>query len=123
MKSRCILIVDDDPLIRELMTELLRDEGYQVETAADGAQGLELVERLTPALAVVDAEMPGLDGEGFVRALRRRHQRLPVVAISVDRWSARSMVERGASAYLTKPFQLDDVVGTVARFCQDRTAA
>jgi two-component system, chemotaxis family, chemotaxis protein CheY len=65
-----VLVVDDDPKIRELVSDLLSMEGYTVYTATNGADGLRLLERTTPRLVVLDIRMPVLDGWGFARALR-----------------------------------------------------
>src|SRR5262249_26997875 len=67
-----ILIVDDDPIIRSLMLDALEDQGHAVIEAADGVEALALVEGAAPALIVVDAIMPNMDGFALCRELRRR---------------------------------------------------
>jgi CheY-like chemotaxis protein len=72
-----ILVVDDDHDLRELLVSLLDDEGYRTSTAVDGIDALEIARRDGPALILVDANMPRLDGAGFCRTYRELVARLP----------------------------------------------
>ncbi len=65
-----ILVVDDEPMIRELVADALREFGYHVETAANGAEALEVMRQAVPHAIVLDLMMPRLDGSGFVELLR-----------------------------------------------------
>jgi DNA-binding response OmpR family regulator len=77
-----LLIVDDDPLIRELHTRVLQSEGYEVETAGDGAAALERLAVKKFDLVVIDRAMPNLDGASMVLALRSAGSRIPVVMVT-----------------------------------------
>ncbi|MCF7730745.1 MAG: response regulator [Akkermansiaceae bacterium] len=79
-----ILVIDDDPSMRELTTRSLGKEGYRVECAADGKQGLAMAEELQPDVITLDVMMPGLNGFGFIEGLRQLPgcQHVPVIVIT-----------------------------------------
>jgi two-component system OmpR family response regulator len=109
-----ILVVDDDPHLREIVRFALEQAGFHVEEAADGRAGLERVQRSVPALIVLDIMMPELDGLGVCREVRRKHE-LPIVFLSsrddeVDRILG---LELGGDDYLTKPFSPRELVARV----------
>jgi CheY-like chemotaxis protein len=108
-----ILVVDDDPSIRTTVSEILAMEGYPVETAADGAEALQAVERVQPALVLLDMRMPVMDGWGFARALRDRGLHLPILVMTAAQNARRWAEEIGADGYLAKPFDLLDLLNAV----------
>lgn len=110
-----ILVVDDDPAIRRTVAEILAFEAYTVETAPDGAQALQAVERERPGLVLLDMRMPVLDGWGFAQALKERNIALPIVVMTAARDSARWAAEIGAAGHLAKPFDLLDLLAVVER--------
>jgi CheY-like chemotaxis protein len=113
---RRILVVDDEPTIREFVSEVLRDAGYTVETAANGAEALQLMQRSLPHGIVLDVMMPKLDAQGFVELARLNptFAKIPIVVLTAA-YAAHETAERlGARACLTKPFELDDLVSVVA---------
>jgi CheY-like chemotaxis protein len=77
-----ILVVDDEPAVRDLVSGLLEDEGYTVHTAPDGLAAVEVVARESPDLVLTDLYMPGLDGRELIARLRREWPRLPIVVLS-----------------------------------------
>ena len=110
-----LLVVDDEPNIRELLSASLRYAGFEVETAADGQQALALAESYRPDLLVLDVMMPGLDGFGVVRRLRQAGKRTPVVFLTArdaaeDKVSGLTL---GGDDYVTKPFSLDEVLARI----------
>jgi DNA-binding response OmpR family regulator len=110
-----VLVVDDDPNIRETVADCLEDEGYRVVTAADGAQGLAAVERERPDVILLDMRMPVLDGWGFARAYRARHDAEARLVCMTAAANARAWgQEIGADACLSKPFDLDALFAAVA---------
>jgi urea transport system substrate-binding protein len=116
MQERCVLVVDDDPEIRETVADCLEDEGYRVLTAANGAQGLDVAEREPPDVILLDMKMPVLDGWEFAH----RYRRLPAhAALLVCMTAADDVRQRcrdiGADGCLSKPFDLDALFATVAR--------
>src|SRR5512138_915013 len=103
-KSR-ILIVDDEVNARTALAELLRDEGYAVETAADGFKALPKLDEFSPDAVVTDLKMPGLDGIGLMAKVHEQDPERPVIVTTalgaVD--TAVAAMRQGAADYLTKP--------------------
>ena len=100
-----ILVVDDEPRIRDVVQYALEREGFQVVCAADGVQALEQVRQAEPDLIVLDVLMPELDGLSVCRAIRK-HSAVPVIFLSsrseeIDRIMG---LELGGDDYVTKPF-------------------
>jgi len=113
--GRRVVIAEDEALIRLDLREMLEEEGYQVVgEAGDGEAAVELVERLSPDLVILDVKMPGLDGIAAAEQVARR--RLAAV-VMLTAFSQRDLVERareaGAMAYLVKPFQKKDLLPTI----------
>src|SRR5690606_28970684 len=79
-----ILVVDDDPPVREMMELVLRSAGYDVRGAADGKAGLAQVEEFDPDAVVLDWRMPVMSGEVFLEEYRRRGWTRPVVVVTAD---------------------------------------
>jgi CheY-like chemotaxis protein len=110
-----ILIVDDEPLIVDILAEVLQDEGYDVLTAHNGRAALAAVDNGVPGLVLMDVMMPGMDGHEAYRAIRAhpRGKGIPVVLMSAA--VKPSLVDPGVSAFLPKPIDLDKLLGLVAR--------
>ncbi len=113
-KSR-VLVVDDDPAIREMVSEFLRMEGYLVDTAADGAEGLRAVQKRVPSIVLLDMRMPILDGWGFARTLRERGIHLPILAFTASHSPRRWAEEIGAEGFLAKPFDLPQLLAAIEK--------
>jgi DNA-binding response OmpR family regulator len=111
-----ILVVDDEPNIREVVELYLRREGFEVEVVGDGAAALAAVERKTPDLIVLDLMLPILGGIQVTRALRQGDERdIPIIMLTAkgeesDRIAG---LELGADDYLTKPFSPKELVARV----------
>jgi urea transport system substrate-binding protein len=112
--SSPILVVDDDPCIREMVAQVLTSEGYPVVTAANGAEALEIVEREHPALVLLDMRMPIVSGWDFAQELTVRGVALPIVVMTAALDARRWAEEIGAAGYLAKPFDLMVLLDTVA---------
>lgn len=117
MKRCSVLVVDDDPSILATVAEILDLEGFPVATAANGAEALEVVERQSPTIVLLDMRMPVLDGWGFVRALQERGRTLPVLVMTAAQDTRRWAEEIGAAGYLAKPFDLNDLINAVEALC------
>jgi DNA-binding response OmpR family regulator len=105
-----VLVVDDDPDVREVVATVLGDDGYEVDTASDGAEALRKVGEHAPDAVILDAMMPVMDGYEFLKLWRTRpvEERAPVLVVSAVRdW--RTALESGAQGYLSKPFDLDSL--------------
>ena len=109
-----VLVVDDDPEIREVVTWLLEDEGLPVETAADGQRALDCATRTRPALIVLDMGLPLINGEEVAARLRAHYaEPPPIIVVSADGRAAEKAARIGARAYLHKPFDVDELVRLV----------
>jgi DNA-binding response OmpR family regulator len=100
-----VLVVDDEPIVREVVVRYLRREGYETLEAADGSRARELLERHNPSLVVLDLMLPGTDGLELCRWIRSRSD-LPVIMLTARGEESDRIVglELGADDYVTKPF-------------------
>jgi len=112
-----ILIVDDDQPIVEFITEALAEEGYTVRSAFNVANAVDATSKRLPDLIIMDLHMPGKTGDVFVRELRRDGQTdVPVILMTADTASARTLETEGIAYCLLKPFDLDDLLACVAKY-------
>jgi len=107
-----ILVVDDEVNERTALAELLRDEGYDVETAADAFKALGKYESFTPHVVVTDLKMPGMDGIELVKKIRGSEDPAAVVVMTAFGavQSAIEAMRAGAAEYLTKPLNFDELL-------------
>jgi DNA-binding response OmpR family regulator len=112
-----LLVIDDDPAVRELMARTLSQEGYAVHTAENGARGLELAKALKPAVITLDVMMPGMDGWAVVSALKADPELsdIPVVMLTIvdDQKLGFTL---GAADYLTKPIDWKRLTSVLERY-------
>jgi len=122
--SARILVVEDDPAVRQTLTDILEINGYEVCAVADGEAGLAAARTEAPAVVLTDLAMPRLDGFGLLGALRRDPdtRALPVIVLTAraDRASMRRGMELGADDFITKPFTEDEVLHSVAARLEKR---
>lgn len=110
-----VLVVDDEPDIRQVLAYVLGDEGYEVYEASDGHTALELIDREHPDIIILDMKMPGMDGWNFVRQYRERHDhRAAIIVLTAAQDAARRGADVDADGYVSKPFDLDVLVERVA---------
>ncbi len=107
-----ILIVDDEPSIVELLAVSLKFQGFEVQTASTGAEGLDRARVFRPDAVILDVMMPGMDGFGLLRRLRADGSEAPVLFLTAkdtveDKVSGLTL---GADDYVTKPFSLEEVI-------------
>jgi two-component system response regulator AtoC len=106
-----VLVIDDDPGIREYLETLATRQGYGVYTAADGESALADLDRTCPDLITLDAVLPGMDGLETLRQIKQRMPEVPVIMLS-GHGQARTIVEAmrlGASDFLRKPFEVEEL--------------
>ncbi len=117
-----ILIVDDEANARTALAELLRDDGYVVETAADGFKALPKLDEFAPDLLLTDLKMPGLDGIALMRKARERDPECVAIVMTafgaVE--TAVAAMRDGAADYLTKPINVDELSLVVERALERR---
>jgi CheY-like chemotaxis protein len=119
--DRRVLVVDDDPSIREALSDLLGDEGYRVTTAPNGAEALNLLRapgELRPCVILLDLMMPVMNGQQFYAEQQRDPAlaAIPIVVISADGNVALKAAAFGGE-FLAKPVRLDTVLGVLGRLC------
>jgi DNA-binding NtrC family response regulator len=117
-----VLVVDDEQSARSGMERLLRQEGYTVDTAADGASALGVAAEHPPDVVVTDLKMPGMDGLELVAKLRAQDPDIPVIVVTTfsDVASAVGAIRAGAEDYLTKPVDFDALIITIERSVERR---
>jgi DNA-binding response OmpR family regulator len=109
-----VLVVDDEPIVREVVCSYLQREGYRTLEAGDGPSARTILERSSPALVVLDLMLPGADGLELCRWIRGRSE-LPVIMLTARGDEADRIVglELGADDYVTKPFSPRELVARV----------
>ena len=113
-----VLVIEDDPGARDLLTRFLTKEGYRVETAAGGEAGLRLARELRPDVITLDVMMPGMDGWAVLNELKADPELadIPVVMLTIvdDKNLGYAL---GAADYLTKPIQRDRLLSVLEKYC------
>jgi two-component system response regulator MprA len=115
MNKGTILLIDDERAIREMLKPLLEIEGYRVEIAADGLEGIDLIRKgIRPSVILLDMMMPRANGWDFLDVLRTHPDLgdIPVVAVSAYKEVAKSV---RPTALVTKPIQLQDLLLTLEK--------
>jgi two-component system, OmpR family, response regulator MprA len=110
-----VLVVDDEPAVRDALDRALRAEGYRVRTAGDGREALDRMAQEPPDVVVLDLLMPVMDGLEVARSLRAAGDRTPILVLTA-RDSVADRVEgldAGADDYLVKPFALDELLARI----------
>lgn len=126
MATGQLLLVDDEPGLRQAVQAYLEDEGFKVHVASNAREGWDLLQQISPDLVISDVMMPQVDGYQFLKQLREdpRFQALPVIFLT-----ARGMTtdriqgyNAGCDAYLSKPFDPDELVAMVSNLLERRAA-
>ncbi|WP_395653512.1 response regulator transcription factor [Phycicoccus elongatus] len=110
-----LLVVEDEPNIRELLATSLRFAGFEVHTASNGTEAIRLAGSLEPDLVVLDVMLPDLDGFAVTRRIRESGKHIPIVFVTA-RDSLDDKIKGltvGGDDYVTKPFSLDEVVARI----------
>ncbi len=114
-ESARLLVVDDEPNIRELLSASLRFAGFEVRAAADGREAITAAREFDPDLVVLDVMLPGMDGFEVLRKMRAEGRTLPVLFLTArdeteDKITGLTL---GGDDYVTKPFSLEEVVARI----------
>jgi len=125
--SAQLLLVDDEPGLREAVKDYLQESGFSVQVASNAREGWDLMQQNTPDLVISDVMMPQVDGYQFLKQLREdaRFQALPVVFLTAKGMTGDRIqgYQAGVDAYLPKPFDPDELVAIVENLLTRRTAA
>jgi DNA-binding NtrC family response regulator len=120
-----ILFVDDEPALREVMAERLRDRGYEVVEADSGETALDLLEQFAFDTIITDLRMPGIDGVGVIESAVERYP--GIIAIVITGYGtikdAVDAIKRGASDFIAKPFQFDELMHVLHKALEQRRLA
>lgn len=112
-----VLVIDDQHDIVDLIIDFLRDEGYSVHGATDGASALATIAAQPPALILLDMFMPHMTGIELWEHLQSHELAdIPVVLMTASPSAAESLLAQGATGYLAKPFDLDNLLACVKRY-------
>ncbi|NJO39699.1 MAG: response regulator transcription factor [Cyanobacteria bacterium CRU_2_1] len=121
-----LLLVDDEPGLREAVKAYLEDDGFTVHVASNAREGWDLLQQTSPDLVISDIMMPHVDGYQFLKQLRDdpRYQALPVVFLTARGMTSDRIqgYNAGCDAYLSKPFDPDELVAIVSNLLNRRTA-
>ena len=116
-----VLVVEDEPAQSDLVRDILESDGYQVESVADGVAALARIDAGGIDLVILDIGLPDVDGLAVCQSIRtpERANQPPIIMMSAlpDETIPRTVTAVGADEYITKPFDLNELLATVARHC------
>ena len=117
MMQASVLIVDDEPLVRQTLSEWMKRMNFRVFEADSGRQAMEMIRRGEPDIVISDVVMPGMDGVELLKEAKAVKADIPFLMISgyPSRSTAVDIMNHGASDYLPKPFTPDELVHRVSR--------
>ncbi|HEX6123544.1 MAG TPA: chemotaxis protein CheW, partial [Ktedonobacterales bacterium] len=120
-----LLVVDDSPSVRRVVSNMLKAHGWNVQTARDGIEALEVIARERPAAVLLDIEMPRMDGYELMATIRSQEQyrTLPLLVLTSRAATKHQQraVQLGADAYIIKPYQDEDLLNQIATLVQARS--
>jgi CheY-like chemotaxis protein len=119
-----LLVVDDSPSVRRVVSNMLKANGWEVVTSRDGVEALEQIARERPAAVLLDIEMPRMDGYELMASIRAQEQYhdLPLIALTsraASKHRQRAM-QLGANEYIIKPYQDQELLAIINRLVQAR---
>ena len=117
-----VLVVDDELNMRLVLGAMLKKEGYDVASAADGREALEILKSGRIAVVITDLKMPRIDGMELLRRITEHYPEVPVVMITAHGTVATAVeaLKKGALDYVTKPFELDELKNVIAKAVKTR---
>ncbi|MBU1044154.1 MAG: sigma-54 dependent transcriptional regulator [Candidatus Omnitrophica bacterium] len=112
MKKEHILVVDDEPGMRQFLNKLLSDNGYKISTAENGNDALDLIAKQVPDLAIIDFKMPGMDGLQLLSKIKEKFPQVTVIMMTAygTMENAIRAIKSGAYDYLSKPFEIESIL-------------
>jgi len=126
MAGERILVVDDNLTNLKLARVLLTGEGYEVRVATGSTEAIELLKSFSPALILMDLQLPEMDGLELTKLLKKDPtlERVPIVALTANamKGDEERALEAGCDGYITKPIELDTFGRRVAEYLHDRSA-
>src|SRR5262245_2988166 len=120
MANELILIVDDSPTNMKLISFLLVNKGYEVQSASSAYEALELLKTIRPRLILMDLQMPGMDGLTLTRKLKAEESTRDITILAVTAYAMKGdeqkALEAGCDGYLTKPIDTRALPGIIAKY-------
>ena len=113
---KTVLVVEDDPGLREVIAEILLLDGYEVLTAGDGLEAIEVLRERQPSVILLDMMMPRMDGFAFAAEAQRLGIQIPTIVLTADNRARQKAEQVGAVSYLEKPFAIPSLLEAVGRF-------
>lgn len=112
---RKILVVEDDPSIRELLIDVLECQGYEVTSSINGFEGIKSLYKTIPDIILTDIMMPVMDGYAFRKELlfNPNWSSIPIIAMSAQNQNKEKLADYGIKNFINKPFELDHLLETV----------
>ena len=112
--EKIVLIVEDDADLRQIIQWILEDEGFKVEVAGDGQEGLDRARANKPSLVLLDMALPIIDGFGVAAGLRQVYgDSIAILTVTADGHADEKARRVGAIGYVSKPFELDTLINAV----------
>jgi CheY-like chemotaxis protein len=123
--GRVVLVVDDSMLIRHTVCRFLEERGFQVESATNGAEALEVLARIAPDVIITDLSMPKLDGSALITKLKTMAelQSTPIVVLAARRSTKDPITETRADAMIYKDIDIEEQLESALAKVSDRVAA
>lgn len=120
MSDRRVLIVEDNPINRKIMRDLLRVHQYETMEAVNGVEGVKMAQETLPNLIMMDIQLPELDGYSATRQIKtdKKTQGIPIIAVTsfAMKGEADKAKDAGCDAYITKPIDIHQVIEKVKEF-------
>jgi len=115
--SQTILYIEDNDVNAELVDRILRKQGYTVEIAQNGLQGITLAEQLHPDLIISDFHLPDINGPQITRSIRAKEalKNIPIIMLTSDIYNRADSIEAGVDAYLNKPIRRNLLLATIEK--------
>lgn len=121
VSGRRVLVVDDDPDIRELLVSVLSDDGYEAASARDGRDALDVLDRWPADVIVLDLMMPVMDGWTFAARMKEKWT-IPIVVLSAATEVRKHAAQLGAADVIPKPFDIETLLPCIARVARGDAA-
>jgi len=118
MKIKKALIVEDNPINMELVLEILTSNGISVDQAVNGEEAIEMVEKETYGLVLMDIELPGIDGVDATKIIKSRHKNLPILALTsyAMKGDRERFLAAGFDDYISKPIDVNSFIEKINKF-------
>jgi len=116
-KDIAILVVDDEPMMRNLLEKILTRDGFRVVTASDGDEALQVMGREDISIVISDLQMPGMSGFELLKALKKHYPQAGMIIMTAygDTYTVKDALLLGADEYITKPFKSFEISLVVER--------